>query len=115
MDSTESTTFYDNLYSQGPCVFAKNFRNAEHSYLRGYSSARGDCVEVAVTGWHRSQIAQGLCQVIGFRFHAMSASGYANGSTYTATQTPTCSSHAGWWDGLMVVPYLGLSTSPYND
>lgn len=115
--SSNSYTFYDNIYSEGPCVFAKNYRDAEDSYLRAYSSARGDCDKVGVTLRHGSQKqgGAGFCQAIGYLVSGTSTSGYKNYSLYTAWNTPTCTSHAGWYDGLQVVPYLGLSTNPWND
>lgn len=44
-----------------------------------------------------------------------SSSSYANRSTYSAWRTPTCTAHAGWYDGYLVVNYRGLSTVPYDD
>ena len=113
--SSNSTTFWDYIFTYDACVFAKNYRDAEDSYLRAYSSARGDCGRVGVTLWHGSQIAQGLCQPYGFLSSGTSSSGYKNLSTYSAWNTPTCTSHAGWYDGYLVVNYSGLSTVPYGD
>ncbi len=113
--SSNSATFWDYIFTYDKCVFAKNYRDAEDSYLRAYSSARGDCGRVGVTLWHGSQISQSLCQPYGFISSGTSASGYKNLSTYTAWNTPTCASHAGWYGGYLVVNYSGLSTVPYGD
>lgn len=112
---SNSTTFWDNIWTDGPCVFAKNYRDAEDSWLRAYSSRRGDCEDVGITLWHGSQIAQGLCQPWGILYNGASSSGYKNFSTYSAWNTPTCTSHAAWWDSYLVVPHSGLSTVPYAD
>lgn len=113
--SSNSATFWDNIFTRDACVFAKNYRDAEDSYLRAYSSKRGLCERVGVTLWHGSQIAQGLCQPYGILASAESATGYVNRTRYTAWNTPTCTSHAAYWDGYLVVNYSGLSTNPWSN
>lgn len=114
--ASNSQTFYDNLYTEDACVYGKNYRDAEDSYLRAYSSVRGDCDLIGVTLRHGSQKqgGGGYCQYTGFLVGGTNAS-YKNYERYTAWNTPTCTSHAGWYNGLQVVPYLGLATIPWND
>lgn len=114
--NSNSQTFYDNLYTQGPCVFGKNYRDAEDSYLRAYSSVQGQCDQIGVSLFHGSQKqgGAGFCEPHGLLASGTHAS-YKNYSLYTAWDTPTCTAHAGWWESLLVVNYQGLTTVPYND
>jgi hypothetical protein len=103
------------IWNQGNCVYAYNYRNNVSNFFTANSQPRGICAWVDVSVWRGGVDGAGSCWGT-WLGGGPTSSVYSSKTGYWDPNPPShyrmCSNHAGWTSGwALVVPWNGLNAS----